>query len=114
VAGIEGEIAALKADREEDRHWKALMEKELTKLQDYVIEQHDLGFNLVVQHTTFLYNIPTNEGKLDPRKAFHNGELVSLEDIPDDAEGGGTDHKGSVRGEEWVANLGVDVVGVFD
>jgi len=30
------------------------------------------------------YQIPNNEGKFDNRKAFHNGELLSLAKIPDD------------------------------
>lgn len=105
-------MAALKVAREEDCRQKAQLEKEVDELQDYVIEQ--LGFDLVVQLTTFFYKIPTDEGNFDPYKAFHNGELLSLEDIPDEAKEEAANKEEAAKEEGRVATPSVDVVNIFD
>jgi len=48
VRVLQEKVSSLKAGREEDGRRITGLEVELGKLQDHVIEQHDMGFELAV------------------------------------------------------------------
>jgi len=114
---LEKKVSSLKAGREEDGRRIAGLEAELGKLQDPVIEQHDMGFELVVNQAALFYGVPTDEGKFDNWKAFYKGELLPLADIPEDddigvegeASGGATED--SPAGEETSVDAMKDTLG---
>jgi len=110
------EVASLKACRDEDRRRVAQLNQQLAELKDHVIEQHDKGFELAVQQATFFYKILTDKGNFDNQKAFFNGELLLLSEIPDSGEedelakeGGGEGGEEAV-GVEQTASPNVNVL----
>jgi len=86
VEELKEEVASLKACRDEDRRHVAQLDQQLAELKDHVTEQHDKGFELAVQQAAFFYKIPTDDGNFDNQKAFFNGELLPLSEIPDSCE----------------------------
>jgi len=100
VKVLEEKVSSLRVGREEDGLRIAGLEAELGKLQNHVIEQHDMGFELAVNHKAFFYRIPTNEGKFDNRKAFYKGELLPLADILEDDDIGAEGEAGGGATED--------------
>jgi len=114
VKVLEEKISSLKDGREEDGRRISGLEAELGKLQDYVIEQHDMGFELAVNQTTFFYGVPIDEGKFDNRKAFYKGELLPLADIPEDDDIGAEGEAGGGATEDSPAGEGTGVDAMED
>jgi len=73
-------------DLSTSKHGKAKkinqLEKYLKEGQNFVVEQHKLGFSKAFQQAKFSYKILLNEGNFNVRKDFHNGEFVPIDDIP--------------------------------
>ena len=70
------------------------MEEEIKQLkvdvfeaESFILEQHKLGFDKALQQAKYFYKIPIDEGNFDVKKDFYNGELISVNEIPEeDAE----------------------------
>jgi len=62
------------------------LEKELSECQDYVIQQHDLGFLKALDQVAYFFQIPLDKGKFDAWKVVYKGELMAIEDILDNAD----------------------------
>jgi len=71
-----------------------VMEEEIKQLkvdvfeaESFILEQHKLGFDKALQQAKYFYKIPIDEGNFDVKKDFYNGELISVNEIPEeDAE----------------------------
>jgi len=51
------------------------------------LEQHKLGFEKALQQAKYFYKIPIDECNFDVKKDFCNGELIPVNEIPEnDAE----------------------------
>ena len=61
-------------------------EKEVEVAQQYVLEQHKLGFTKALQQAEYFYKIPIHEGNFDVMKDFHKGQLMPIGEIPNDDE----------------------------
>jgi len=105
VEELEEEVASLKACRDEDRRRMAHLDQQLAELKDHVIEQHDKGFELAVQQAAFFYKIPTDDGNFNNQKAFFNGELLPLSEIPDSGEEDELAEEGGGEGGEEAAGV---------
>jgi len=78
------------SEQEKIEQLQAFLRKEgedLRRTQDFVLHQHELGFNKALDQAAYLYNIPLNEWKFDVNKDFYKGELMLVIDILDDDGG---------------------------
>ena len=60
------------------------LEKDLAEAENFVVDQHRLGFSKALQQAKYFYKIPLDEGNFDVGKDFYNGELIPVNDIPYD------------------------------
>lgn len=49
-----------------------------------MFDQHELDFTKAFHHATYFYKIPFDQGNFDVGNDFYKGELVSIEDIPNE------------------------------
>lgn len=68
-------------------------------------------FDLAIKQVTFFYPIPTDEGKFNNFKAFHNRELLSLAKILNDSDKEAADEEEAV---EEMGTPGANVVNICD
>ena len=52
--------------------------------QNFILEQHKLGFAKTLEQAKYFYKIPIDEGNFDVEKDFYNGELMPVNEIPED------------------------------
>jgi len=57
------------------------VEAESTNLQDYILVNHEEGFNQVIRKATFLYSITDDESRFI-LKDVYKGELIPVDDVP--------------------------------
>ena len=88
---LKEKLLELSARKGIDNNTIQLMEKEinqlkgnLSELESFVIEQHKLGFNKALQQAKYFYKIPVDEGNFDVKKNFYNGELIPINEIPNE------------------------------
>jgi len=87
-------VSTLSSANEADKNTIKLMDEEINQLktnvfeaESFIFEQHNLGFEKALQQAKHFYKIPIDEGNFDVKKDFYNGELVHVNEIPDnDAE----------------------------
>jgi len=60
------------------------LEKNLSEAENFVVDQHKLGFSKALQQAKYFYKIRLDKGNFDVGKDFHNGELIPVNDIPYD------------------------------
>ena len=87
-------VSALSSANDSDKNTIKVMDEEINQLrtnvfeaESFIFEQHKLGFEKALQQAKYFYKIPIDEGNFDVKKDFYNGELVHVNEIPDnDAE----------------------------
>jgi len=52
--------------------------------KSFIFEQHKLGFDKTLQQVKHFYKIPIDEGIFDVKKDFYNGELIHVNEIPEE------------------------------
>jgi len=82
-------ISTLSSASELDKSTIKLMDEEISQLkanvleaETFTFEQHKLGFEKVLQQAKHFYNIPIDEGNFDVKKDFYKGELIPVNEIP--------------------------------
>jgi len=70
IKGMEDEIEQLKVD--------------VFEAQNFILAQHKLGFAKALAQAKYFYKIPIDEGNFDVMKDFYNGNLVPVNEIPED------------------------------
>ena len=92
--GLNEKVSALSSANDSDKNTIKAMDEEIHQLrtnvfeaESFIFEQHKLGFEKALQQAKYFYKIPIDEGNFDVKKDFYNGELIPVNEIPDnDAE----------------------------
>jgi len=91
---LKEKLLELSTAKETNKSTIKLMEKEIDQLkvsvfeaESFIFEQHKLGFDRTLQQAKYFYKIPIDEGNFDVKRDFYNGELIPVNEIPEeDAE----------------------------
>jgi len=91
---LDEKILELSAVTESNTSTITVMKKEIEQLkvnvfedENFILEQHKLGFDKALLQAKYFYKIPIDEGNFDVKKDFYKGEFIPVSEIPEeDAE----------------------------
>ena len=88
---LDGRVLELSSVKESNTNTIKAMEENIEQLkvdvfeaQNFILEQHKLGFAKALEQAKYFYKIPIDEGNFDVEKDFYNGELMPVNEIPED------------------------------
>ena len=92
---LDGRVSELSSMKESNIDIIKAMEEKIEQLkvdvfeaQNFILEQHKLRFVKALEQAKYFYKIPIDEGNFDVEKDFYNGELLLVNEIPEDDTNG--------------------------